>query len=363
MLDTADTIAKKGRWAKKNGILTATNETKAALTAEEVQHAMQWLTLAMDGKADVPEFMNLMQAAGKLASENPDEVDIALRQLSRHGGWDYWMTESGQTASWILKEATNLDPEVSAKMLKEVAEATTDVEKIGVLLTHSYNFTADTAKKMFPTLDEQIKAKEKVGRGMKAANAVHKQAEKFYGPMRRLFSEMYLGKTPGYAVRNMVQNFGQTIYDLGINSMGGIYYVDDLFDWAGLQKAVDAGDTFALQQLDKYFVGMQRSIGHVDIGTRGEAAARKAKQAGGNARYFDMRYWSGEVFEKWGGEIIFRDQYPKNVKKALTGTTRRVFEDMNIDKATARQLKPRLVFIVLFPLLDSMKCCEKKLIA
>ncbi len=61
-----------------------------------------------------------------------------------------------------------------------------------------------------------------------------------------------------------------------------------------------------------------------------------SKQAAkGKKRFFDMRWWSNEG-EKWSARAIWNKEYPKQMRKILTGSISKRFTDLGIDGGTAK---------------------------
>jgi len=285
---------------------------------------------AMEGNPDIPEFYDMMRTVAKLADESADVVDEGLRAITRYGNFEFWFTEQGQAAAWVMKNVVDTDPKLLNKMVLDIAGEASKAKKMAKMLVYSDNLSTEWTKKFFPTLEEQLKLGTKAGKKLpshlRAAAKAHKQSRKVYGPMLNLFSEMYLGRTPGYAVRNAVQNFGQTIFDLGIDSVDGFKYVDDMFDWAGIERAVDAGKIAGTQAGNVAMVGMERGLG---------ALTQYQDVAKGKKRFLDFKWWSNEA-EKLGGRVIFGKVYPEFMKNAMAGPMKRQFVKMGVSPADAK---------------------------
>jgi hypothetical protein len=337
--DMTTTINNLTDWADERAIWTHTNETKALLTAEEVHWGTRWMTLALDGNPDPTEFYELMKRVGDLASEDKTVVDAALTYLGKYPDFDYWFTQSGQTAAYMFSEITELEPKFLDNLLKQVAEGTNEAEKVDALLRFSDEMAIEHSKKLFPDIAQQIKDGKDIPTWLKAANKTHLQAQKrIYEPITQWFSNWYLGRTPGYAVRNGVQNFAQTIFDLGIGSSNGWRHVDEAMDWAGVARARRAGQIAGEQAGDIFMIGMGRELAGIEAAALGAKSAAKK----GLRRFLDMRWWSGEA-EKLAGRTIFGHQYPREMRKMLDGNLSKQFRSLGVDRKTAQRWNDILI--------------------
>lgn len=331
--DVTGTIEGLTKWADEYGIFTHTNETKAALTSEDVQMGVRWVVESLGHDGDPARFYHRLETVSKLASEDKTVVDAAFRELSRIPNFDFWFSQTGQTTAYILNKAFDvLDEQELLKLYKEIDDIPETSKKIATLMAWVDNKAIETTSAMFPTLEEAVRAGRVLPKHLDAARKVDNQIMKAIGPVQQWFSNWYLGKTPGYAVRNGLQNFGQTIFDLGIGSVDGYKHVDDAFNWAGADELLEAGEDLAKTYGD-LFIGMERDLSGI-TGPLGKKFTGQSK--------WDMRFWSNEA-EKFGGRVIFGHMYPKEVKKMLQGNLSKQFMKLGADKQTARMFEEAII--------------------
>jgi hypothetical protein len=331
--DVADTVKNLTKWADEYGLFTHTQETKAAMTTEEVQHGIRWITDSLGHDGNPERFYQRLEVISKLASDDPLELDAALREISKIPNFDYWFSQSGQTAAYVLNKALDIPKSELDDLVKTVGKAERTSEKVATLMAWADNKAKKVSDEMYPTLKEMVKKGRKMPEGkeyLRAASRFHEGAQKIYGPVTRMFSNWYLGRTPGYAVRNLTQNYAQTIYDMGLGSIDGWRHIDDAFDWALADEIIEAGGEFA-KDLDELFVGMKRDL----AGIAGAVGQKLDDKKGIWNKQLDARWWSSEA-EKLGGVNIFGHQFPIEMKKQLRGNLKRQFQLMGLDKQTAQ---------------------------
>jgi hypothetical protein len=332
--DMDDTIGASAEWADEFGLLTHTQETKAALTKEEVQHGVRWVLDSLGHDGNPERFYARLETVSKLASKDKLEVDSALRELSKIGNFDFWFSQTGQTAAYVLNKAMDIPASEVDDLYKTIAKTDSTSKKVATLMAWADDKAQEVTEGMFPTLTDFVKKGRKLPEGkeyLKAASKFHDQAQKVYGPVTRFFSNWYLGRTPGYAVRNMTQNYAQTIYDLGVGSIDGWKHIDDAFDWALADEIIGYGDNVA-KEMGELFVGMNRDLSGIE-GVMGKTLKEGAESI------FDTKLdarWHSSNAERWAGVNIFGDQYPKMMKKQLRGNLKRQYMSMGLDKQTAQ---------------------------
>jgi hypothetical protein len=339
MDDAAQTVEDLAKWQGEFGIFTSTQETKAFLTAQDTQDGIRWIKNSLGNDTNPIRFYERLQLIGELGSGDAKRVDEAMRVLSRVPNFDFWFTQSGQTAAYMMNKVFDgAKAEDLKKLVRKLDKIDSPGKKAAELIAWADNLATKQSNELFPTLEEMVKAGRKLPPHLKAAERFHRNAQKLYGPVTQWFSNWYLGRTPGYALRNGVQNFGQTIWDMGIGSRNGWKHIDDAFDWAGFDRAVDAGKKFGSQAGDILFVGMERELAGIG-GVIGEAAPKRT----GIGRFFDFKWWSNEA-EKLGGRTIFGHEYPKEMQRILKGNLKRRFmTDFGLDKQTASFFEEAIV--------------------
>ena len=339
--DMDGTVKGVEKWADEFGLLTHTQETKSALTAEEVQHGVRWIADSLGHSGNPERFYHRVETIAKLASKDKLEVDAAMREISKIPNFDFWFSQTGQTAAYILNKALDMPAKEVDDLYKAIDKLDSTAQKVNLLMRWSHDQSKRVTDEIFPTLTEIVKKGRKLPEGkeyLRAASKFHDQAQKIYGPATRFFSNWYLGRTPGYAVRNLTQNYSQTFYDLGVGSIDGWRHIDDAFDWALADEIIEAGGDFA-QDMSELFVGMNRDL----MGTAGAVGQKLDVNKGGIwNKQLDMR-WVASQFEIHGGINIFGHQYPKEMKRMLTGNLKRQYMTMGLDKQTAQMFEDAIM--------------------
>ena len=336
MKDKAETVANLGKWEREKGIFSKTAETKAMLTAQDAQDGVRWITNATQGQGEA-EFMRVMELVGNIGSEDKGTIEAAWRELSRLPNFDYWFSQSGQSAATLVNKMWDVSSSDLAKLKREIDEIPELSKKAAKLLVWTTNESNRVATEMFPTLEKALEAGRKLSPELVAAEKAHRGVRKLLDPAQRFFSAWYLGRTPGYAVRNGVQNFGQTIWDLGITSTTGILSLDDAFDWAGADIVLEAGERLAKGAGDDFLRTIVRDMAGI-AGAAGEQYEGK-----GVKKFFDMRYWSGEILEKASGRGIFGSEYPKEMRRVLSKNLSKQFKAAGVDNKTAKYLERAII--------------------
>lgn len=334
MDDVVETANNLDDWANRWGIFENTADAKSHLIHQEAKYGLRWVVTSLGHSTDPARVMHRLETISKLASKDADEVAMAWREVSKIPNADFWFTASGQEAAIVFNKLFDtLDPKIMDDLFEEIAGISSKSKKVAKYMEVMDNLALKYTNDMFPTLETIIKRGGKAADDMpsylKAAAAFHKKSRKVYDPITQWFSNWYLGKTPGYAIRNGLQNFSQTIYDLGIGSVAGASHLDDAFNWAGADELIEAGEDLVKIYGD-LFVGMERGLGGVAGGL-----GKKIKRTEGNWKnYLDARWWS-ERFEVFGGKTIFGHSYPKEMKKMLRRNLSRQFVANGVDQKTA----------------------------
>jgi hypothetical protein len=346
MDDVKGTSKALDEWADDWGIFSNTAEAKSHRTHQEAKYGIRWLLGNLGHKAPPEQVYETLQVIAKLASDDITEVSMAWREISKMPNADYWFSASGQEAATVFNRAISaMDGEEKKieKLYETLKKLDTQSEKTATFLA----FVDDTARKytdeMFPTLETILKQggkrAEELPEHLKAAGKFHKKAQKVYGPVTQWFSDWYLGRTPGYFVRNGLQNFSQTIYDLGFKSVGGATVIDDAFNWAGLDELLDAGEDVA-GAMGELFVGMNRGLGGLEggLGTKVKIKPPGERKPPTWRDLLDARWWSSRV-EQFGGKTITGHLFPKEMKRLLRGNLSKQFMTFAADKGIALDAK------------------------
>ena len=336
MKDKGDTVVDLVKWETEKGLFSKTAETKAMLTAQDAQDGVRWITGATNGQGEA-EFFRVMELVGGIGSEDKDLVTSAWQELSRLPNFDYWFSQSGQTASVLINKMMDVPTKEMKKLMQEIDEMPELSKKAAKLLTWTTNKSNEIGGQMFPTLEEALKAGRTLSPNLRAAEKAHRGIRKLLDPAQQWFSSWYLGRTPGYAVRNGIQNFGQTVWDLGIKSNTGILYLDDAFDWLGADVFIEAGESLGRGAGDVALEGIVRELAGIG------AQAGKKWEGKGRKRFLDMRWWSGEVLEKGSGRAIFGSEFPKEMRRILKGNLTKQFTSMGMDNSTAKYMERVIV--------------------
>lgn len=306
-LDSAEFVATRGRQmariqdevqqlADSKNLFGLTNGGKAHEYAMEFDGINNWVASVSIGEAgfDPEQYFEIVDLIRRSGGQG-DEALEAWAELSKYKGWDTLLTDSGAKASLMFDDLAK-----SKSTIKKMLEA--DPEEFWQIADE---FISGRTKKLFPTLAEQAKANPaSLGPGYKAIAKFHEATRPFYNAINGAFSFVYLGVSPGYATRNLLQNNVQQMLDLGFGSVAKGYLThgsEDLVKaWAGV------GD------IAKLIPGMKPGIGAAaDIA--GQNSKGLINWLANNAPMTKL----ANSFEDLSSVKIYGKVYPETMRKIL----------------------------------------------
>ncbi|MHA2136277.1 MAG: hypothetical protein ACW99J_20650, partial [Candidatus Thorarchaeota archaeon] len=216
-------------------ISALTADGKRYVVSRKVNELAEW-TIRTNSGNDPDRAMEIVEGVIKLSSEDPDDIatGIALIRGAAVEPSPYF-SRAGQEMSVTLRnlvvdDAGKINPQ---KFLDDLEKAATDGVKIGEKVVdgkkvediakgsdgvayHISRKMDDTIEKMFPTVTERLKAGEELPFALRALsrfdNAIQKSV---YRPINTFFAGIYMGLSPGYAMRNFFTNTLHVLVDEG----------------------------------------------------------------------------------------------------------------------------------------------------
>jgi hypothetical protein len=283
-------------------------------------------------KIDPDEFFQLLKRVADL--DDPAKRSEALRELSHHGNIYKLMTEEGMQGIEVIAKAVD-DYGSFGKQLLKATEDLSGPRKLMAVITAGDEFFEKTATKMYPTLDDYIKKGGKLPVGVRSLNSINNTWMKTVGGFQRsVFGLTQLGLSPGYAVRNFVQNTVQSLLDEGLGVIVGHSKMDTAMDWMGITRNVDGKLVSKLSGadiVDEYLVHLN------------EVSQTQRSFKGRRLGAADMRNVSGAV-EKMGARAITGKVINDTMRKFLRGTTSRLLQnEFGVSRNQARYIETLLI--------------------
>ena len=200
------------------GALTA--DGKRYVIDRRTGELAEW-TLRTNSGNDPDKAMEILEGVIALASDDTDEV---ARGISMIKGASIeprpYFSRAGQELSAVLRnlvvdDAGKLNP---GRFLDELAKASDGgIDDVVELVSKSMN---GTIEKMFPTVTERLAAGEKLPWHVAQLSRFDKFAQKsVYRPINTFFAGIYMGLSPGYAMRNFFTNTLHVLVDGGPGAM------------------------------------------------------------------------------------------------------------------------------------------------
>ncbi|KKL97248.1 hypothetical protein LCGC14_1836380, partial [marine sediment metagenome] len=291
-------------------------------------------------KVDPDDLFDLLEAIAKTASEDEEIVGAGFDLMSKYPNWHKFLTEPGRRTAVTIADMLTDMPGLAKNLSRDLVKGE-NLKNLGKLVSVADSAIERATTKMFPTILEQT---GEVGFGLKAAAKVHKYVQKkFFGPANKFFSDVYLAKSPGYAVRNGVVDFFTTIIDEGVAGVFGARYIDETFDWAGIERGLEKGwlgpgSLFRGGPVEDYIPGVSKEIGALTAldKARGAEVAKKWYQK-------DFKFWANKL-EGHTSRSIAGKVYPREMRRALKGNVSKMLvKEVGIEPKLAKQIDDAVI--------------------
>lgn len=268
-------INKNGKASKRYGLLAHTTSTTREITMEMLDPQIkQLLAHAKEAQISPDDFGEILDAARLLASGDAAKTAEGLSVMRHFGAPDIMLSEASLTLGHMLN--TLDDP---AALISSINKAKTP-EAAADLIFGTVQKAVDS---FFPTVAERLARGEKVDAIARiTAGALNTKAADV---IKKPFSYVYLGYSPGYAWRNLMTNTVGVMVDFGVSRglRAGVDSVRSI--WSSPTAVLD--DTVAMlgflpRSLTK---GGGGSFGEIESVTGLMSVADDIKAAGGWAKW------------------------------------------------------------------------------
>jgi hypothetical protein len=323
-----------GDMVRRIGHWTITSKQKEL--GNNAMNVARWAADAVrkGDEIDPDAFYEVIKLIGDLA--DPAKRGSALRELSKHGNIYRLMTEEGMQGIEVISKAVDHYGGM-AKKFAGAGEDLKGVKKMMAVVAAGDEFFMDMAERMYPTLNDVIKksGKEALPFGVRSLNTVHNAWQATGGKFQRaVFGLTQLGLSPGYAVRNFVQNTVQSVLDEGLSVIVGHNKMDSAFDWLGITRNADGKLMTKLTGSD---VADDWLLFLND--TSQTMKSFKPRKLG----RFDMRNVSASI-EKHGMRAIAGKVINDTMRKFMRETTSRLLEnEFKVSRQQAKYIEKLLI--------------------
>lgn len=230
-VNTAMDATKAGMLTYKPGFFSRLTSAQRAVTSLNTGRYFQWTvdTMRQLGKNE-DEIGDALYHAAMLASDNPEQRSVALSYILRHHPVPKMaLAEDGLQSSHVLWKGIGDNPEDFLAGMQKAA-----VEGPDKIIEFAQSKIDDVSKEMYPSVTDMREASQAVAKGKPTARqaALAKQyetmppgvkaAEQFassmiptqYRKIQGTLTGIYLS-SPGYVVRNMINNTFTGVVDQG----------------------------------------------------------------------------------------------------------------------------------------------------
>ena len=222
--------AKQAASALDFGIAAATAPAKRAALVETSMSLVNRLAKDVRDPDTLIEIMQAMVLRGADDALEMKEGISRILSIANKGtvSPSLLLSGAGDELAFVLREAIGGDPvrfyddvlQIVAKgdVVNEAGKTVTVVER---LAQHSEQRLGNAAEKIFPDIATRIARGEDVGRVATALHNFESKAGPTYKFLNTFYSRIYMGMSPGYAMRNAIQNTFHIFIDEGLhNPMG-----------------------------------------------------------------------------------------------------------------------------------------------
>src|SRR3990167_1015162 len=208
MFDTGRGI-QKARDAR--GLWSYTVEAARTMFAEEASDFGRMIHAFMrDNPEDGVELLSLL---ARRASAEIGEVTEAVSRLARHPLGELLFNDSANRLGMFLRDTMTVDGVFKpGNFLDELAKLGDDPAKVLAFFEKKLN--AITARLM-PTIAERIKAGEQLPGHVVTLSRLAARVNNPVGIVNRILAGVYMGLSPGYAIRNGLTNYLHMFVDYG----------------------------------------------------------------------------------------------------------------------------------------------------
>jgi hypothetical protein len=207
-------------------ISALTADGKRYVVSRKTNELAEW-TLRTNSGNDPDRAMDIIEGVIKLSSEDADEIADGITAI-RGAAIEPspYFSRAGQEMSVTLRnlvtdDAGKINPD---KFLDDLSKAASKGVEVGDetlkgvdgVAYHISNKMDATIDKMFPTITERLKAGEELPFALRALSRFDKAAQSsVYKPINTFFAGIYMGLSPGYAMRNFATNTLHVLVDQG----------------------------------------------------------------------------------------------------------------------------------------------------
>jgi len=253
LAEAAQFASKTNSLADSRGIFQMTAGGKRGMYLEYTQNFLGRVAMEArnaDGTLNSERLMEILQSAARPFSGDAEEAKRAIEVWSRDPAFATYWGEQGKMAGYVLHH-TVFGPEGTRTLdwfVKMVEDADGDIMK---LIDSLEDVNKKVVDGLFPTLTEVVDAERVALRQARKAglfedlddasiirqmtgrapvpkwriglDTVHQTFQNFpfigYKSLNNFFSTIYMGMSPGYALRNMVSNYFHAVVDGGFGGM------------------------------------------------------------------------------------------------------------------------------------------------
>lgn len=219
--DTRNGIAEL---ADERKILSLTSEAKRFVVSRESNDILGYVTRVSKGTPE--DILYVVRNMIHMVDDDPNKAESAILALTEIGpSARPFFSKPGVRTAVMLKEALGNFDGSGAKFIKALekvkkeAPAGAELDAVMGFFDKIIGQESKAMKRMFPTLAEQIARGDKISPALKTLSAFHETMfhKRFspYPALNTFFSTVYMGMSPGYAMRNMFTNFVHLAVDHG----------------------------------------------------------------------------------------------------------------------------------------------------
>ena len=301
--------------AHKTGLQEMLASSKRFVANERMQNLNKWIVANFGKNPD--DALDIYKALMNIHDDNIDLVREAVDTLGHFKSNNLFSRASVEMGYFLRKGLENADGVVDAnRFLSNLAEAAKDGD-IESILKFVDSTHENAMKGLYKSVTQRIEDGEKVSNMARIASRIDEVAKVPQNLLNRFFSTVYMGISPAYAMRNMIQNTMQVVIDQGLK-VG----VEAAGAALGEIPAILRGKEHGI----KYYSALEeiRKIAGQDV-----AAAVRGVGAAGGIRAVDEKFAeklfgkfqffidAGNQFEQAASAIIVKNSLYNSMSKML----------------------------------------------